>query len=269
MNPQDQTPRQRLHPMIWVATTALTAFSLVGIGALTGIIPIGGKPAPQELAAAPAATAPVAPAQPAAQSAAPEAKTAVQEAPPPHHAALAETQQARPKVTHTEPRRTEHRASETRHTESRSAASSEPSRDIAREDVRPATDVRPAQRICADCGIVESIQPVQAKGEGSGIGVVAGGVLGGVLGHQVGKGTGKDLATIGGAVLGGIAGNQVEKNVRSSTRYEVTLRMDDGSRRVVTENAQPGWREGDRVRLTNGHLSAVGSESSSRGSSSF
>ena len=59
-------------------------------------------------------------------------------------------------------------------------------------------------------------------------------MLGGVIGNQMGKGTGKDLATIGGAVLGGIAGHQVEKNTRTVTRYDISVRMDNGEHRVVT-----------------------------------
>ena len=81
-------------------------------------------------------------------------------------------------------------------------------------------------------------------------------MLGGVIGNQMGKGTGKDLATIGGAVLGGIAGNQVEKNTRTVTRYEVSVRMDNGEHRVVTVKEAPTWREGDRVAIRDGQLLA-------------
>jgi hypothetical protein len=55
-----------------------------------------------------------------------------------------------------------------------------------------------------------SVEAVQQKGEGSGLGAVGGAILGGVLGHQVGEGSGKQIARIGGAVLGGLAGNEVE-----------------------------------------------------------
>jgi len=86
--------------------------------------------------------------------------------------------------------------------------------------------------LCASCGVVESVSAVQEKGEGSGVGAVAGGVLGGVVGHQVGGGNGKTAMTVLGAIGGGLAGHEVEKRVRSETRYDIRVRMEDGSSRV-------------------------------------
>ncbi len=85
--------------------------------------------------------------------------------------------------------------------------------------------------VCASCGVVESVNAVQQKGQGSGIGVVAGGVAGGLLGNQIGGGKGKTAMTVLGAIGGGFAGNEVEKRVRTETVYDVTVRMDDGSTR--------------------------------------
>lgn len=86
--------------------------------------------------------------------------------------------------------------------------------------------------ICASCGIVESVAAVQEKGQGTGLGAVAGGVLGGVVGHQVGGGKGKTAMTVLGAIGGGLAGNEVEKRARSETRFDVRVRMEDGSIRT-------------------------------------
>jgi outer membrane lipoprotein SlyB len=78
-------------------------------------------------------------------------------------------------------------------------------------------------------------------------------VLGGVLGHQVGGGRGKDVATVVGAVGGGLAGNEVEKHYRSTTRYQLQIRMDDGSTRTVMQNAQ--MMVGQKVTGANGQAS--------------
>ena len=40
---------------------------------------------------------------------------------------------------------------------------------------------------CADCGVVEAVQEVEVKGEGTGAGAVAGGVAGAVIGNQMGS----------------------------------------------------------------------------------
>lgn len=107
------------------------------------------------------------------------------------------------------------------------------------KDSRPATtplDTQPAvAAACATCGIVESVTPVQHKGEGTGLGAVAGGVVGGVVGHQMGGGTGKQAMTVLGAIGGGLAGHEIEKRARSMTAYQVKIRMADGSTRTVTQ----------------------------------
>jgi outer membrane lipoprotein SlyB len=87
--------------------------------------------------------------------------------------------------------------------------------------------------VCAICGTVESVLPVQRQGQASGTGAVAGGVLGAVVGNQVGSGNGKTLATILGGVAGGVAGHAVEKNMKKETIYAVRVHMEDGSTRSL------------------------------------
>ncbi len=106
--------------------------------------------------------------------------------------------------------------------------------------------VVPASRpICANCGTVVSVTPIQRDGTAGGVGAVAGGVLGAVVGNQVGGGNGKTLATILGAVGGGVAGNAVEKKMKKETVYQVQVRLEDGSTHT-TEQATPA-RVGAKV----------------------
>jgi outer membrane lipoprotein SlyB len=83
------------------------------------------------------------------------------------------------------------------------------------------------------------VTAVEVEGTGSGAGAIAGGVLGAVVGNQVGGGNGKSLATILGAVGGGMAGNVVEKKMKKVTQFDVTVRMDDGSRRTLRQTTSP------------------------------
>ena len=92
--------------------------------------------------------------------------------------------------------------------------------------------------LCASCGIVESVNAVQQKGQGTGLGAIAGGLLGGVVGHQVGGGNGKTAMTVLGAIGGGLAGNEVEKRARGETLFDVQVRMEDGRTRMF-QRAQP------------------------------
>ena len=99
---------------------------------------------------------------------------------------------------------------------------------------------QPAARpICATCGTVEAVTPVQRKGEAKGVGAVAGGVLGAVVGSQIGHGGGRTAATLLGALGGGFAGNAIEKNVRKETVYQARVRMEDGSTRTIEQATLP------------------------------
>jgi outer membrane lipoprotein SlyB len=128
--------------------------------------------------------------------------------------------------------------------------------------VSPAPAPYPApvpMAVCHACGAIESVTPVErsTKPAGVGIGTVAGGVLGAVLGNQVGHGGGRTAATILGAVGGGFAGNAIEGHMRKETVYQVGVRMEDGSHRLV-EVARPpsvGSRvtvEGNVLRTSDG-----------------
>ena len=103
---------------------------------------------------------------------------------------------------------------------------------------------------CAECGVVESIRAIEAKGQGSGIGAVAGGVLGGVLGNQVGRGGGRTAMTVVGAGAGAYAGHEIEKNMNTALSYQIRVRMNDGNIRTFHERSQPALSVGQKVRVT-------------------
>ena len=121
----------------------------------------------------------------------------------------------------------------------------------------PGTPAPAAPAACKTCGVVTSVKYVEEKGKGSGVGLVAGGVVGGVLGHQIGSGRGNTAATIIGAGAGAYAGNQVEKNAKKTSYWAVSVKLDDGSKRTINQDAQPAFREGDRVKIVDGNRLAL------------
>ena len=98
------------------------------------------------------------------------------------------------------------------------------------------------------------MREVEKKGEGTGLGAVAGGLTGLIVGNQLGSGKGRNVGALLGAAGGAYAGNQIEKNTHSTKSYEVHVRMEDGSFRTIPMATPPAWRTGDRVRLVNGAL---------------
>lgn len=108
--------------------------------------------------------------------------------------------------------------------------------------------------VCQDCGTVAGVTAVQVQGEGSGMGAVAGAIAGAVIGHQFGRGQGNTAAKVVGAAGGGYAGNEIEKRMRSTTVYDVTVQMDNGSTRTVRVADPSGISSGERVRVEGSNL---------------
>lgn len=247
----DQNPKPRLHPLVATAAVAVTAFSLVGIAAITGHLPASKADAAAPLVAA-GNGAPAAPAAALAQAAVPPAPTSA-EPPAPEHAKPVVKHVAKPAakpvVAKSAP-------------ESQAATPPAPVPAVAQAETVPVAPAAApsAPPPCLNCGTVDNVREVKQEGKGSGIGAVAGGLLGGILGHQVGQGSGNKLATVLGAVGGAYAGHQVEKSRNESLRYEIAVKMDDGTHRTLTQESVPAWRIGERVRVENGTVQPLARE---------
>lgn len=230
-----QTSPQRIHPLIAVAAVAVTLVSLTGVAAITGFLP-----------SSQSASASVA-ALDAKADAAVESKEKIDAAPTPQ-------KKVEPKPD-TNDRKTV-----------RDASVPAPKRDV--HESRQVRETRVSERpdyvqrapqtsrasYCDKCGRIESVQAIQQAAQPSGVGIAAGAIIGGLLGNQIGDGSGRKLATVAGAVGGGYAGNEVEKRTRSTTTYEIRVRMEDGTIQTLPQANSNGWQVGDRVKMVNGAL---------------
>lgn len=120
-----------------------------------------------------------------------------------------------------------------------------PAKTVAKEPSRVAA----AAPVCVECGVVESVQTVEVKGEASGAGAIAGGVAGLIVGNQIGQGKGRTLAKVAGAAGGAYAGHQIEKNIKKTVQYQIAVRMNDGTYRTVSQPNADGLSAGTHVRL--------------------
>jgi len=207
-----------LHPLLTAAAISVIVLSAVGVGVLTGLLP---SPLAKPADIAQVAEADVSASVGGRDFGKASAYEAVRETTPARHDALE------------------------RRTASRAAAEPAPS---------PRESVRPAAATCSNCGTVQSMRAVQVAGQGTGLGAVGGGVVGGVVGNQIGGGSGRTVFTVLGAIGGAFAGNEVEKRARTSTQYELTVRMDDGSLRTFHSASPYPWRSGDPVRVVDGSV---------------
>jgi len=71
---------------------------------------------------------------------------------------------------------------------------------------------------------------------------------------QVGSGRGKDVATVAGAAGGAYVGHQVEKNQKSTTTYQVVVKMEEGNTRTFTYANPASYRVGDKVKIVDKKL---------------
>ncbi|MBC7414463.1 MAG: glycine zipper 2TM domain-containing protein [Herminiimonas sp.] len=109
-------------------------------------------------------------------------------------------------------------------------------------------------RYCSSCGVVEAVNLIEVKGDGNYLGTIGGGVVGALLGSQVGNGNGRTAAEIAGALGGAYAGREVQKNTQKTAHYEVVVRLQNGGTQTVSFAGEPGFRIGEKVRITDGTL---------------
>lgn len=107
-------------------------------------------------------------------------------------------------------------------------------------------------------GTVESVRNVVIVNPESGVGTVGGAALGGLAGSQVGHGDGSAAVGILGAIAGGLIGQRVEASANHRPGFEITVKLDSGELRAVTQAADEMFRPGERVRLlSNGYMTRV------------
>jgi outer membrane lipoprotein SlyB len=176
--------------------------------------------------------------------AATSAPTSVATAPVPAPAPVAATPAPAPVVVAQNDRRAYEQG---RHDQARRDANREarelPPRADRDTDAGWRHDPQVAAAACADCGVVEAVNVVEVQGPNNGVGAVAGGVGGALVGSQIAGGHNRTVGGLVGAVGGGLLGNAIEKHERRSTMYDVTVRMADGSRRVIREATAPAVGE--------------------------
>jgi outer membrane lipoprotein SlyB len=213
-----QANTNRLHPLLTAAAISVTVLSGVGVAAMTGVLPVS-KSQESALELPKEVAKPIEPA-----ISHPVTKPAVRK-PVVRRPAPAAVQPVSVNET------------------------------TAIAQTVPVVEAAKPQPALGQLAVVESVREVRDPGEAKGVGAIAGGVTGLVLGKKLGKD--KDLVTILGAAGGAIAGHQIERQVRATKHWEIAVRLDDGSQRMLTSEAQPAWRAGDRVRLLDDKLLPV------------
>jgi outer membrane lipoprotein SlyB len=116
---------------------------------------------------------------------------------------------------------------------------------------------------CNACGVVVSIQQSTEQEQWTPLGTV---VPGGVSAQSAGGEEMRSAFAFGkdgsrrGIVLVGAAGGAVyakRPNAYAKPRWDVSVKLDDGSTRVIQQRYEPSIREGDRVRVYGTQLELI------------
>jgi outer membrane lipoprotein SlyB len=238
---QEAVPnKQRLHPLLTAAAVSVTIFSAVGVGALTGLLPMSHSTSPQAtpelVSKVPDSTPALASApEPSASDMPPAAPVATPPAKKPVHKKIAKKAPAHPA------------SAPVQVAEAPQAAPS------------PVPPPPPAAPVEAPkpgiLGVVESVREISEPAKSSnGIGPIVGGIAGALIGNQFGHGNGRAVTTVAGAAGGALLGTKVEKDTRATKHWEILVRLDDGTTRTIASQVAPYWHGGERIRMVDGKL---------------
>ena len=98
-------------------------------------------------------------------------------------------------------------------------------------------------------GVVESVREVVIDGGSGYAGAIAGGAVGGAAGSRVGGGSGASVSSVLGAVAGSLAGQALTQQAGKKPGVEITVRLESGELRAVTQKAGEAFKPGEPVRL--------------------
>jgi hypothetical protein len=105
---------------------------------------------------------------------------------------------------------------------------------------------------CKDCGVVNAIREIQQPRQGAPSNPASESPIGLVIYIPLGRGA-NETGSYAGPV-----GNREWQQRTGSTRFEFTLRMDDGNFRLAQKDGVSDLQVGDRVRLSRGQIERWG-----------
>ena len=123
---------------------------------------------------------------------------------------------------------------------------------LPKSDTSSARHDRTVASACPYCGVVESVNLVEMRGQGSGVGVVAGGIAGALTGNSMGQGNSRTAMNFLGGADGAYAGNEIEKNTHKTSSYCIRVRLENGLLRTLYQRNPPAVAAGDHVKIVDG-----------------
>ena len=108
----------------------------------------------------------------------------------------------------------------------------------------------PPKPLCTDCAVVESMRSVKAPPRGGWAGAVTGAIAGAIIATESAAPRDRPWTRWLGALGGGLVGREIERQATRRERFEVVLRLPDGSALTRSYDSAPAFKTGDTVSVS-------------------
>jgi len=100
-----------------------------------------------------------------------------------------------------------------------------------------------------ESGVVENVEKVTLRKDGTVVGTIGGSVIGGIAGSTIGGGRGSSIAATAGVIIGGLLGSWLETAVTDREALKLIIRLDSGDKLAIVQEADVSFTPGERINV--------------------
>ena len=100
-----------------------------------------------------------------------------------------------------------------------------------------------------EAGVVENVEQVTLRKDGTVVGSVGGSVIGGIAGSTVGGGRGSAIAAAAGVIIGGLLGSWLETAVTDREALKLVIKLDSGEKLAIVQESDISFKPGERINV--------------------
>ena len=97
--------------------------------------------------------------------------------------------------------------------------------------------------------MIENIEQVTLRKDGTIIGTAGGSVIGGIAGSTIGGGRGSSIAAAAGVIIGGLLGSWLETAVTDRDALKLIIKLDSGEKLAIVQEADVSFNPGERINV--------------------
>jgi outer membrane lipoprotein SlyB len=111
------------------------------------------------------------------------------------------------------------------------------------------TEDQALQGESVESGIIENVEKVTLRKDGTIVGTAGGSVIGGIAGSTIGGGRGSSIAATIGVIIGGVLGSWLETAITDREALKLIIKLDSGEKLAIVQEADVLFRPGERINV--------------------